>query len=1184
MPTKSGLLRALSTGSLILLLAACGSGVDEEEAFASARASFEAGQLGSAMVELKTILQANPDYAPARALLGEAALLFGEGSSALKELGVVVEAGAADPHVLFTYANALVFNGEYDEALRFAKENAKTIPSMIIYGEANLGLGQAAAAKAAFESALETGQEPTTAHLGLGRLAYVQGAMEQARSEVDAALQATPTSIEAWLLAGDIATAQNDFTRAQAAYDKALEVDPYDQSRFQNLAHVALAMLALFQNDPDGAAPHIAAVRKANPKHPRYYYLNGLLLFEKERFEEAQTELLEVLKQVPAHAGALTMSGIVSYRRGDLNQAREYLERALVSRPDSTYLRKSLGAIYARLGLAKDAIDKLEPLAKENPDDAELQRMLGGAYLAAGRSADATAALERAMRLNPADLNGVTSLAVGYLAQNDVDKAVSELSTAVEQNSDYAMGKYLLAATQLKQGNVEAARAAAEQLVEERPQDALYANLLGVIEQVSGDMDKARASFERALGIDPSFLPAAMNVARLDVAANDWDAAEKQFQHMLEVDPAHIGALNALAVRRVAEGRMDDAIGFLERLRAAAPADVSSRLLLAQARFQQGRIEESLDVTREVLSLAPENLTARLFAARGELYEGNLETARAHARAALEQAPEMFESNYLAAIVELRSGNEERARELLRKATAISPDVVVARDVLSRLDPKSGGKAGPTAVDGAVRLRELASSKQIKEALAVARAQAAAHPDDSNAQFLVAAAHMAAGDVAAARKSVEEVLAATPDNLAAMINLARIETIAGEIEAARGWYRKILEHEPDHLAALLDLARLSPPTEADALIRKAYAADPQSDAVMMAMVDNALSREDPAAAAPILDQLYRRAPFDGDVLNLAVRTYLGLGKLTEASAAATTFAERFPARVDANILHGVVYLVKGDRNLARRALTQATELEPANTVPRAMLAQLEFDTGQLDAAREQLAALDKLGYRSPETSKLKADIAWRGGDKQAAVALYRQAWEASPGAEETAAYARGRWSTGERDAAHELLLKALAAPDAAPALHEVLGDMYYAEGQHAAAAEQYRALLDATPDNAVVLDKLAELYEILGDERAFATAQRAQELAPDDPQILATYGWLLVKSGQVERGQGLIERALAKGENAFAPVELATTRFHLATAYRQSGKKAAERRELTALIESGVDFPERDVARRLLER
>ncbi len=101
---------------------------------------------------------------------------------------------------------------------------------------------------------------------------------------------------------------------------------------------------------------------------------------------------------------------------------------------------------------------------------------------------------------------------------------------------------------------------------------------------------------------------------------------------------------------------------------------------------------------------------------------------------------------------------------------------------------------------------------------------------------------------------------------------------------------------------------------------------------------------------------------------------------------------------------------------------------------------------------------------------------------------------------------------GEVDRAVSTLETWLAAhPDDQDAARQ-LASIELASGDSRAAMAGYERLLSKDASDPVALNNLAWLYFEAKDPRAEATARKAVEAAPDNPEIGDTLGWILVHS------------------------------------------------------------------------
>ena len=89
-------------------------------------------------------------------------------------------------------------------------------------------------------------------------------------------------------------------------------------------------------------------------------------------------------------------------------------------------------------------------------------------------------------------------------------------------------------------------------------------------------------------------------------------------------------------------------------------------------------------------------------------------------------------------------------------------------------------------------------------------------------------------------------------------------------------------------------------------------------------------------------------------------------------------------------------------------------------------------------------------------------------------------------------------------------------------------------------------------------------------------AERAYKQSPDRPEIADTYGWVLVKLDQAERGLELLQTALA------AIPDNPDVHYHVAAAQYASGNRGKAIQELESLLKKHKSFETRGEAEKLL--
>ena len=134
-------------------------------------------------------------------------------------------------------------------------------------GNAWLAAGDAAKARAAFDSALVAGigspELRGEVHLDRARAAVALGALPAARSDIELALRLVPGDPFAWVLSSALAVKQEDVARARADVAKATELAPDDPEVLLQAGNVAGV-----GGDIDGARALFAKAARVAPDSP----------------------------------------------------------------------------------------------------------------------------------------------------------------------------------------------------------------------------------------------------------------------------------------------------------------------------------------------------------------------------------------------------------------------------------------------------------------------------------------------------------------------------------------------------------------------------------------------------------------------------------------------------------------------------------------------------------------------------------------------------------------------------------------------------------------------------------------------------------------------------------------------------------------------------------------------------
>ena len=210
-----------------------------------------------------------------------------------------------------------------------------------------------------------------------------------------------------------------------------------------------------------------------------------------------------------------------------------------------------------------------------------------------------------------------------------------------------------------------------------------------------------------------------------------------------------------------------------------------------------------------------------------------------------------------------------------------------------------------------------------------------------------------------------------------------------------------------------------------------------------------------------------------------------------------------------------------------------------------LMGLIEQQRGQPAAAFERfLAALDK---RDSPLLAVRAYEAKRDADGDAAAVAFLQQWL-------------------DANAEDSVVMQTLA-------------EGYYALGEHDKALALFERAERQAPDNPMLLNDLAVIYNALGDERALDYARRAYDKLPASPEVGDTLGWILVQRGEVADGLRYLRDARSRAASDPG------ISYHIAVALKEMGRNAEAMDELVSLLRESRQqrFAEREQATALLD-
>lgn len=833
----------------LLIAALAGCGGDKPEAMvASAKAYLAKQDVKAAVIQLRNALQADPNLAEARYLLGMAHFESGDFPSAEKELRRALELGVAADQVVPHLAQAMLQLGDPGKVLKeFGQTSLGTAEAkadlLATLASAQAASGKMDAAKRLLAESLQHVADNPKATLGMARIKIAENDLPGSIELVEKALGKSPGMHEALTLKAGLLVAQGKNDEAIQVHEEIIRLRP-DNVR----ARFSLVSLLIRANKLDAATVQLEAMQKIAPKDPQTLYSQALLAHQKKNPTASREAVQQVLKVAPEHMPSLLLAGTVEYELGSYVQAETYLKKVIERAPKHVLARRLLTLTYLRSGQASRAVETIRPALEQAPNSLEILLTAGEAYLYNNELDQAAKLYEKAASIDTKSAVARTRLAMTRLAHGETEAGFRDLESASALDPNQIQADVTLIAAYLRRNEADKALAAVANLEKKQPKNPLTHNLRATVLLVKKDIAGARKSLERALELQPTYFPAVMTLARLDFQDKNYDAARKRFTDLLEKDPKNPQALLALSqLRTETGGSQQEILEPIERAVSGNPEAVEPRLAMIQFHMRNKDMKKALSAAQDAQSALPDK--PQILDVLGQLQQvsGDFNQAQTTFNKMAQAQPKSPLPLLRLADAAMAAKNSQDALQALQKAIVLDPgNVEVLRRLVGlhvsagRFDEalaiarKAQKEAPKSHVGWILEGDAFASQKRWDEAVVAYRA---GQKKFNSIDFVLRQyeALMQGGKNAEAEKLAAEWIKGNPKDVALRIYLAERATRIRQFDVAVKHYKAVLLLQPENAVVLNNLAwtsgQLKDP-EAIKYAEKAHALQPNNAIVL----------------------------------------------------------------------------------------------------------------------------------------------------------------------------------------------------------------------------------------------------------------------------------------------------------------------------------------------------------------
>lgn len=906
---------------------------------------------------------------------------------------------------------------------------------------------------------------------------------------------------------------------------------------------------------------------------------------------------------------------------------------ASAAQPEANYYEDALRRFDAQD--VKGAIVQLKNALQQNPKLLPAQVLLAEAYLITGSPAAAEAALEAAEKLGADRVVTAPKFAQAYIRQfkyqllldrvspqglppiqaaevliqrgaariglGQLKQADEDLRQAAGLSPDSVAVKVAQGTLALQKGDMQNAQALADKAVALGPNDAGAWNLKASIAHLRGDLQSALAAYGKALSLTPGFVDARVARAGLLMDLNRQKEAEddiKALEPFSASDPRAAYLVSLSAARRGDAEATRKALGNATAILDQLPPEMIRRnaqllMLGGLAHYGLREPEKARSYLQGYIALQPRQPGARKLLAAILLESGdNREVIQllypmTEGRSPDPQVLTMLASAYL--------GRKQyaQAADLFEQAARLAPDSADAAVGLG-MTHLGAGQVGQGIAElqqifardpGQTRAGLILATNSLRQgkpgqAVEILRKIVARDAKNLIALNQLGTALLANKDAAGARAAFTKAAVQDPNFLPVQINIARLDLAEGREAQARKRLNAILKYRADYPEALFLLARLEERQgrvdESIRLLERIRAGKTKPMQPMLYLAEHYLKQGNAKSALSVVQDLEAEHPENLAVLEALGRTYIAGGSVDKARASFNRMVRY--AGFDSAALTRVAGLLMGVGSFddAGHALNKALGNNSAYLPAQLALVELDMRSGRLAAAEKRAVDLRAAHPGNPAVTRLLGTVYLAQKKPAAALAEFKAVWEKEPSGANTLALFQAYQAAGDGKAAIDLMRSWLSQNPKDTAAEAALAEAYLRNGQLPQARAAYEGYLKKRPKDVGALNNLANILHRLDDPQALAYAQQAYALAPADPNVGDTLGWILVRKGQAQQALPYLRDAsLRAAQNP----EIS---YHLAEALYRLGRNTEAKNELRKALSKGAEFEGVEDARRLM--
>ncbi|MBL4575538.1 MAG: tetratricopeptide repeat protein [Opitutaceae bacterium] len=670
--------------------------------------------------------------------------------------------------------------------------------------------------------------------------------------------------------------------------------------------------------------------------------------------------------------------------------------------------------------------------------------------------------------------------------------------------------------------------------------------------------------------------------------SRQYSKAEIEYLNVLQIDPENLQAISHLGILYFDQGRVQRALPFLQRASNLDSENTEVRLRIGATYLALGKWKEGWEAANLVLEHSPDNERAPVFLAEASMSEEYIVKSRQRLKefVSSESGKERASVHVALGLLDLKQQKMVEAEYSFKRARSLDSESAIVNAALGNFYWAKN------------------DLNQAEKAFQTAAKEASAYSPDRlrYAQFKIQT-----GDILAGKSILKEIVEETPDYITALSILAEVEASQENFEESAVLITKGLRLEPVDPEMLLMRGRLTlaqgnaekAVEEFEAMLKfypkatqgyqdltRAYLAQGETaealkslDEALLLAPDNPellllkarlkAGMGDFSVSIVLLKKLTRKWPQVKESQQLLAEVYRAAGDAEEALGIYQLLAEQNPEDAQGRFMVGLMLLEQEKNEEARYAFELSVTLDPNFSPALVQLTNLDLLEERYDQALERLTRELKQHPEITVWYLLQGEVLLAQDKKSQAETAFRKVLEIQPGNREAhMQLAQLYLKMGKENAALAELQEVVKKTPKDVGAHMLIGQMHGQQKRYDKARAAYEEILVINPRFGPAMNDLAYLYSEEFDqlEKAYAMAQEARKMFPEDPSLGDTFGWILFKRGEYAEALNILQ------ESADALPDNNEVLFHLAMTHYSMGHEVLARSKFEEALRGDSDF------------